>query len=58
VDAEYIRRTFGEKYLLSFLEISKEYIHSGALSINGTVYSLTNKGKQLADKISSEFFEE
>jgi oxygen-independent coproporphyrinogen-3 oxidase len=58
VDTDYILQVFGEKHLDSFLEISREYIASGDLSANGSVYSLTNKGKQLADKISAEFFEE
>jgi oxygen-independent coproporphyrinogen-3 oxidase len=58
VDADYIRKTFGETFLDSFLQKSSEYIQSGDLFVSGPVYALTDKGKAFADKISSEFFEE
>lgn len=58
VDISYIQKQFGEKYVNSFLENTKEYISNGEMVKNNSVYTLTKKGKLLADRISSELFEE
>ena len=58
VDINYLKEKFGVKYVNSFLESSKEYMENGEMKNEGSFYILTPKGKLLADRISSELFED
>ncbi len=58
VDLNYVSKQFGEKFVNSFLENSKEYLTNEEMQKNNSIYTLSRKGKLLADRISSELFEE
>lgn len=58
VDINYLKEKFGVKYVNSFLENSKEYLENREMKNEGSFYILTIKGKLLADRISSEMFED
>ncbi len=55
-DTVYIAHQFSSYYKKHFIEMSKYYVTQGYLFVSGTNYKLTNEGKLIADRISSELF--
>ncbi|MDQ3050801.1 MAG: radical SAM family heme chaperone HemW [Bacteroidota bacterium] len=56
VDLQYIRENFGESYEADFLHQLLPYIESGDLMVNRTVFTLSEKGKLIADRITAKAF--
>jgi oxygen-independent coproporphyrinogen-3 oxidase len=54
-DLDYIKMEFGNEFAKHFLEASKNYLPY-SIQKNENIYSLTTKGKLLADKIAMELF--
>ncbi|MEI8005110.1 MAG: radical SAM family heme chaperone HemW [Bacteroidota bacterium] len=53
---EYIRNSFGESRALYFKAQSIPYVHSCDLLENEGIYTLSDKGKLFADRVSSDLF--
>lgn len=56
VDLKFIRETFGESYETDFLQQQQPYIDSGDLLVTGTQFTLSAKGKFIADRITAKAF--
>ena len=56
VEKNFILQNFGNDYLLHFEKEMIKYVNSGDCESDGDLYFLTRKGKQIADKISSDLF--
>ena len=55
-DIEYIRRRFGNTFADTLLQKANIYIQNGALQEQTGVFTLTRKGKMIADRIASDLF--
>ncbi len=55
VDLQFIESEFIDRKN-SFIQTADEFIHKGLIKKEGACYSLTKKGKKLADGIAAEFF--
>ena len=55
-DIEYIRRHFGNTFADTFLQQAGIYIQNGSMQEQTGVYTLTRKGKMMADRIASNLF--
>ncbi len=58
VDAEKLKKEFGEEQAMTFLAIADFQIQDGLMEKEGTLFRLTRKGKYFADRIASDFFSE
>lgn len=56
VDAAYIRNQFGEKYYHNFLQHISAFVESDDVIKTDTIFTLTPKGKLLADRIAAVCF--
>ena len=56
VEKTMIDSQFGKSYLSHFETEIQKYLISGDCEFDDNIYFLTNKGKQIADKITSELF--
>ena len=56
VDIEYVHRRFGNVFAETFLQKANIYIQNGAMQEQTGVFSLTRKGKIIADRIASDLF--
>ncbi|MES2566156.1 MAG: radical SAM family heme chaperone HemW [Bacteroidota bacterium] len=56
VDLNYLKTNFNSEYVKIFSEQIIEHINKEIVAVKGTTYTLTEKGKLLADKISSDLF--
>lgn len=55
-DRETIKTNFGEDYLDSFLNEAEKYINSGLINKTENRFTLSDKGKLYADKITTNLF--
>lgn len=55
-DIEYIRRRFGNTFVNTFLQQANIFIQNGAMQEQTGVFTLTRKGKIIADRIAMELF--
>jgi len=55
-DIEYIRKNFGDTFADTFLQQADRYIQNGAMQELAGVFTLTRKGKIIADRIASDLF--
>lgn len=56
IDLEKVKTEFGKQALDSLLEKAKSYFDSGKIILKANHIILTNEGKLIADRISSDFF--
>mgnify|MGYP001946180681 CR=1 FL=1 len=56
VDSRYLKSNFNSSFLAHFTKESKRFILDNSLIQNGSNFTLSQKGKLLADRISSELF--
>ena len=56
IDLNYLKINFDSDFVNNFLRQIKNYIQQDLIFVKDTTYSLTEKGKLLADKISSDLF--
>ncbi|MES2132598.1 MAG: radical SAM family heme chaperone HemW [Bacteroidota bacterium] len=56
VDLNYLKANFNSDFVKLFLKQIEMYIGNGTIVVNKETYTLTEKGKLLADKIASELF--
>ena len=56
VDCEYIRAHFGEFFVNEFLRQTASYLQNGYIQEQSGVFTLTRKGKLIADRIASDLF--
>ena len=56
IDLNYLKINFDSGFVNTFLRQIKNYIQQDLILVKDTTYSLTEKGKLLADKISSDLF--
>ncbi len=56
IDLNYLKSNFNSDFVKSFLNQVETYIKQESVLVKGSVYTLTEKGKLLADKIASELF--
>jgi len=56
ISVEKVKTEFGENYLSSLLTEAKNYLDSGKIILKENHFILTNAGKLIADRISSDFF--
>ena len=56
IDLDFVRNSFGESKLESFLRESKQYVDSGYIQHTNENITLTQKGKLIADRIASDLF--
>jgi oxygen-independent coproporphyrinogen-3 oxidase len=57
-DAGYIRNRFGDAFADIFLQQAAAYIQNGYIQEQADVFTLTRKGKMIADRIASDLFKE
>lgn len=56
IDLNYLKTNFNSDFVKNFSTQIQEYIKQETVLVNDTTYTLTEKGKLLADKIASELF--
>ena len=56
IDLNYLKTNFNSDFVKSFLHQIESYIKQESVLVKNTTYTLTEKGKLLADKIASELF--
>lgn len=56
VDLNFLKASFNSDFIKLFLKQVENYISNGTIVVNKDTYTLTEKGKLLADKIASELF--
>lgn len=56
VDTNHVRSSFGEKYYSTFLQNISDYVESGDVIKTDNSYTLSQKGKLLADRIAAACF--
>ncbi len=56
VDLNYLKSNFNTNFVKQFEEQIKEYIKQETIKVKDTTYTLTEKGKLLADRIASNLF--
>lgn len=56
IDLNYLKTNFDSDFVNNFLRQIKNYIQQDLILVKDTTYSLTEKGKLLADKISIDLF--
>lgn len=56
IDLNYLKANFNSDFVKSFLSQVETYIKQESVLVKGSIYTLTEKGKLLADKIASELF--
>lgn len=56
VDENELRNVFSEKFISRFRKQTLPYLESGHLNCNENIYSLSRKGKLIADRITSDLF--
>lgn len=56
VDLSFLKASFNGDFIKLFLKQVESYISNGTIVVNKDTYTLTEKGKLLADKIASELF--
>lgn len=56
IDIEYIRSTFGEKYLKEMMKSISGFINSGKIEVSGNYIKLNTEGKKIADYIIGTLF--
>lgn len=56
VDLNYLKSNFNTEFVKQFEEQIKEYIKQETIKVKDATYTLTEKGKLLADRIASELF--
>lgn len=56
VDLEYLKANFNDDFVKTFLNQVGSYIKQESVLVKDNTYSLSEKGKLLADKIASELF--
>jgi oxygen-independent coproporphyrinogen-3 oxidase len=56
VDIGYIRTHFGDVFAGTFLQQAATYIQNGYMQERAGVFTLTRKGKMIADRIASDLF--
>jgi oxygen-independent coproporphyrinogen-3 oxidase len=56
IDSNYLKANFNSEFVATFLNQIQEYIKLEEVTVKDTTYTLTEKGKLLADKIASELF--
>jgi oxygen-independent coproporphyrinogen-3 oxidase len=56
IDLNYLKANFNSDFVKNFSMQIQEYIKQGTVLVNNSTYTLTEKGKLLADKIASDLF--
>ena len=56
IDLNYLKANFNSEFVKDFNSKISDYIKQGTVVVKDTTYTLTEKGKLLADKIASELF--
>lgn len=56
IDLNYLKANFNSDFVKNFSIQIQEYIKLGTVLVNNSTYTLTEKGKLLADKIASDLF--
>lgn len=56
IDLEYLKATFTSRFVSHFIKESKRFILDNSLIQKGTLFTLSQRGKLLADRIASELF--
>lgn len=56
VDLNYLKASFNGDFIKLFLKQAEHYMSNGTIVVHKDTYTLTEKGKLLADKIASELF--
>ncbi len=56
VDLNYLKANFNNDFVKAFLQQVETYVKNETVVVKDTTYTLTEKGKLLADKIASELF--
>lgn len=56
IDLDYLKTNFNSDFVKAFLTQVEIYIKQDSVVVKDTTYTLTEKGKLLADKIASELF--
>jgi oxygen-independent coproporphyrinogen III oxidase len=56
VDENELRKNFTKKFIEEFKKQTLPYLESGHLNFNENIYSLSQKGKLVADRITSDLF--
>lgn len=56
IDINYLKSNFNADYVKAFLIQIENYINQGTIVVKDSTYTLTEKGKLLADRIASELF--
>ena len=55
-DIEYIRKRFGKNFVDIFMQQTDIYIQNGIMQEQAGIFTLTRKGKIIADRIASDLF--
>jgi oxygen-independent coproporphyrinogen-3 oxidase len=56
VDTGFIRKKFGDDTAFSFVRKADSYLRQGYINEHAAVYTLSHKGKLIADRIASDLF--
>lgn len=56
IDLEYLKTNFNSEFVKEFETQVESFIKQESVLVNGAIYTLSEKGKLLADKIASELF--